>query len=387
MGIFFVVVGFILVILLIVAHEFGHFLVARRNGVVAEEFSIFFPPRIFKKRIKSKKGDWDFCIGTLPLGGYVKLKGEHDSDTKPGTFGAASTWAKVKIMAAGVIINLVIALVLLTILALVGMPKLLPNQFEIKSDTRVIKTEVLADFVEPNSPASRAGLAAQDRIIALGPAGHVEQLKQASDLAGLTEKYAGQKVELTYSRGGQTTTRLVTLRTNQAIKGKNEGHLGVAVIPQTFTLQRSTWSAPIVAVGFSAQITKDTFVALGHVFAGLGGIVGHGLSGNSKAFHASESEARNQFASPVGLYVILKSASVLGWQYLLEIIALISLTLAIINFLPIPAIDGRVWILLVSRALKRPLSAGREELINGIGMAVILGLGILLVISDIFKFF
>lgn len=387
MGILYVVVGFVLLIVLIVAHEFGHFWVARRNGVIAEEFGIFFPPRLFKKRIKSKNGDFDFCIGALPLGGYVKLLGEHDSDTKKGTFGAASTWAKTKIMAAGVIINLVIALVLLTVLALIGMPKLLPNQFTIKSDTKIVKSEVLADYVEPHSPAAAAGLKSTDRIIALGPVGHVETLKQASELLGLTKKYAGQKVELVYSHNNQTETKLVALRSDSQIKGTDEGHLGVAVVPQTFTLQRSTWSAPIVAVGFSAQITKDTFVALGHAFGGLAGYISGSVSGNHAASHQDLSQARNQFASPVGLYVILKSSSVLGYQYLLTVIALISLTLAIINFLPIPAVDGRVWILLASRAIKKPLSARREELINATGMAIILVLGILLIISDVFKFF
>ncbi len=387
MSIVFVVVGFLLVIVLIVAHEFGHFWVARRNGVVAEEFGIFFPPRLFKKRIRSKKGDFDFSINLLPLGGFVKLKGEHDSDTKPGTFGAASVWAKTKIMAAGVVINLAIALVLLTVVAWVGMPKLLQNQFTIKSDTKVVKSEVMADYVEPHSPASRAGLAATDRIIAIGPIGHVTTLQQSSQLLGLTQKYAGEEVKLVYARGNQTITKEVRLRSNQQIKGTNEGHLGVSVVPQTFTLRRSTWSAPIVAVGFSAQITKDTFVALGHAFGGLFGYIGSSVSGNHAASSQDLNQARSQFASPVGLYVILKSTSVLGYQYLLEIIALISLTLAVINFLPIPAVDGRVWILLISRLFKKPLSAKKEELVNGIGMAVILALGILLIISDIFKFF
>lgn len=385
MGTLFVIIGFVLVIILIVAHEFGHFWVARRNGVVAEEFSIFFPPKLFKKRIKSKKGDYDFVIGALPLGGYVKLKGEHDSDSKPGTFGAASLWAKTKIMGAGVFINLVIALVLLTIVALVGMPKLLPNQFTIASDTKIVKNEIMADYVEPNSPAAAAGLQSTDQILALGPVGSLTKLEQPDDLGKLTKQYAGQKVELAYEHDGQKITKPVELRSDQAVKGNNKGHLGVAVVPQAFTLRRSTWSAPIVAIGFSAQVTKATFVALGHAFAGLGGYITNLISGNHAASSHDLSQARDQFASPVGLYFILRSSGILGYQYLLLVIALISLTLAIINFLPIPAVDGRVWLLLISRALKKPLSARREELINAVGMGVILVLGVLLIISDIFK--
>lgn len=386
MGIVYVIVGFLLVIVLIIAHELGHFIVARRNGVVAEEFGIFFPPALFRKRIKSKKGDYDFTVNLLPLGGFVRLKGEHDSDTKPGTFGAAELWAKVKIMAAGIVVNIVIALVLMTALALIGLPKLLPNQFTVASDTKIVKNEVFINYVEPHSPAARAGLAAQDSVIALGPAGHVQKLQSYADLSKLTQKYAGRTVTLVYENHGQQVSKSVKLRSNQAIKGTDKGHLGAAVVPQDFVLRRSTWSAPIVAVGVSGQIVKATFVALGHAFSGLGGIVAGSVSGNQVARTHATSEARNQFASPVGLYYILKSASVIGWQYLLTVIALISLTLGIINFLPIPAVDGRVWILLIGHAIKRPLSAKKEELINSIGMVVILGLGVLLIISDIFKY-
>ncbi|HEY5442411.1 MAG TPA: site-2 protease family protein, partial [Candidatus Saccharimonadales bacterium] len=126
MSILLFIVGIVLFIGLVVTHEYGHFIVARRNGVEVEEFSIFFPPRLYKRKTKA---GWLFSIGSIPAGGYVKLKGEHDSDTEPGTFGAASLWVKTKIMAAGVIVNLGTALVLFTILALIGMPQLVPNQF------------------------------------------------------------------------------------------------------------------------------------------------------------------------------------------------------------------------------------------------------------------
>src|SRR5665213_1439765 len=114
MAILLFVVGIILFIGLVVVHEFGHFIMARRNGVEVEEFGIFFPPRLYKHKTKS---GWIFSINALPLGGFVKLKGEHDTDTAKASFGAASLLAKSEIMAAGVVMNLITALVLLTILA------------------------------------------------------------------------------------------------------------------------------------------------------------------------------------------------------------------------------------------------------------------------------
>ena len=140
MSILVLVVGVVLFIALIIVHELGHFLVARRSGVVAEEFGIFFPPRLYKR--KTKKG-WIFSINLLPLGGFVKLKGEHDDDSEPGSFGAASTWAKSKIMAAGVAMNLIAGLVLLMVLAWIGMPQLIPNQFDVSHASHISRQEVL----------------------------------------------------------------------------------------------------------------------------------------------------------------------------------------------------------------------------------------------------
>jgi len=154
MGIFWLIIGVILFIGLVVVHEFGHFIMARRNGVEVEEFGIFFPPRLFK--YKTKAG-WSFTINALPLGGFVKLKGEHDSDTEKGSFGAASLLAKSKIMIAGVAMNLITALLLLTFLAVIGLPKIVDNQFTVKSDTTLVANKVLIADIEKGSPAQKAG--------------------------------------------------------------------------------------------------------------------------------------------------------------------------------------------------------------------------------------
>lgn len=140
MGIFLLIVGLVLFIGLVVVHELGHFWAARRGGVEVEEFGIFFPPRLYKRRTKA---GYDFTINLLPLGGFVKLRGEHDSDRQQGSYGAARTRTKVKIMLAGVFMNLVAALALFTLLAWLGMPKLIDNQFTVASDTHVIKNQVL----------------------------------------------------------------------------------------------------------------------------------------------------------------------------------------------------------------------------------------------------
>jgi regulator of sigma E protease len=391
MSIFLLVLGLVLFIGLVVVHELGHFIVARRNGVEAEEFGIFFPPVLWRRRIKSKRGDYDFTINLLPLGGFVKLKGEHDADTEPGTFGAASVWAKTKIMAAGVAMNALTAFVLFTLVALVGMPKLVDNQFTVKSDTKVSKQQLFVGYVEPNSPASKAGLTAGDRLIQIENASHQVNVSSAEALPGVTKSFAGQKAEITYARSGDIKTVSTTLRSEAAVAASQKtdnpkGYLGIS--PSSYTMQRSTWSAPIVAVGDMVQFTALTFEGLGHALAGLGGIIAGGITGNTPARQHAQTEASSQVSGPVGIFFILKDGSLLGYEYVLFIIAVISLTLAIMNILPIPALDGgRLWLTLISRAFKRPLSQRTEEIVNASGFALLMLLIILITVVDVKRFF
>lgn len=402
MSVLVLIIGIILFISLVVVHEFGHFILAQRNGVGVEEFGIFFPPKIYRR--KTKKG-WIFSINALPLGGYVKLKGEHDSDTEKGSFGAASLWAKSKIMAAGVVMNLIVAILLLTILGFIGMPKLIPNQYAIKSDTKITSQKVLIGQVESGSPADKAGLKSQDVITGIQSADHFVSIKNATALPAITHQFAGQKVKIFYNRGGHsyasTTTLLsssvVAISQQAYIKAFNQtkldcatvnlpkGYLGIS--PTEYALQRSTWSAPVNAVGLSAQVTALTFQGLGHALGGLGSLIAGAVTGNSIARSNGQCSATSQVAGPVGIFVILKDGSQLGFPFMLFIIAIISLTLAIMNILPIPALDGgRLWITLIAHGLKKPLTARREEIINATGFFILISLVILITIVDVHRY-
>ena len=390
MSVALLVIGLILFIGLVVIHEFGHFWVARRNGVEAEEFGIFFPPALYRKRIKSKKGDYDFTLNLLPLGGFVKLKGEHDSDTEKGSFGAAKTWPKTKIMAAGVFMNFIAAFVLFTVVALAGMPKLVDNQFTVKSDTKIVNSQLFAGYVEPKSPAAEAGLKSGDKLVSIQNSDRVYELNGASDFPSVTKNLAGQKVTIHYIRQGQSHSTTAKLRTQPVVEAsldtsEPKGYLGV--VPSTYSMQRSTWSAPIVAGGVMVQFTGLTFQGLGKALAGLGGIVAGGITGNNQARHNAQTEASNQVSGPVGIFFIMKDGSLLGWEYVLFIVAIISLTLAIMNILPIPALDGgRLWLMLGSRAVNKPISPKTEEAINATGFAVLIGLILLITFVDVKRF-
>jgi regulator of sigma E protease len=365
------ILGLFLFVMLVVVHEFGHFIAARRSGVGIEEFGIFFPPKLWSR--KTKKG-WIFSINLLPLGGFVRLKGEHDADKRPGSFGAASLKGKVKIMLAGVGMNLVAAFVLLTILGWIGLPQLVNNQYSIKSNVHTTKNETLVGTVENNSPASSAGLEPADVLISItSDTGRIIKITSANNLPSITKSLAGQRIQLQFTHNKHLETKSLVLRTNTVVIASDKtsnpkGYLGIS--PSQYTEQRYTWSAPVVAFGVMVQFTGLTF---------------HGLwTAISSLFVGNTTKAAAQVTGPVGIFEILKSGTLLGYRFILMIIAVISLSLAIMNVLPIPALDGgKLFVTLISRAINKQISEKAENIIYGTGFAILFALIILITIVDV----
>ncbi len=390
MAILLLIIGCILFVGLVVIHELGHFLAARRNGVDVEEFGIGFPPVAYKR--KTKKG-FIFSLNWLPLGGFVRLKGEHDSDTEPGTFGAATLWVKTKIMAAGVLMNLFAALVLLMILAWVGMPRLIDNQFTVASDTKVVKQEVLLGLLQADSPAAKAGLEARDKIVTIATAdgSASRSIAHAADLPVVTKELAGKQVIISYERdgvSGQASTKLLSdAEVIASLKTSSpKGYLGIT--PVEYSLQRSTWSAPIVAVGVAKQFTVLTFKGLGSALQGVGSAIAGLATGNKDARQAGQQEASSQVSGPVGIFVILKQGSLLGFELMLMIVALISLSLAIMNVLPIPALDGgKLFVTYVARLFRKRVPDAVENWVYGGSFIFLLLLIALITVVDVRRYF
>ena len=268
--------------------------------------------------------------------------------------------------------NLVVAFVLLTLVALLGMPKLIDNQFTVASDTNVTNHQLFVAFVEPGSAAEKAGLQLRDELTAVNGT----ELKSAEDFPNHTESLAGEVINITYMRDGVEDSTTATLRTTDEVEASKKtddpkGYLGV--VPTEYVVQRSTWSAPIVAAGLIKQFTTETFKGLGGALANL--------------FRGEGGKASEQVAGPVGIFVILRDGSQLGYQFVLLIIAIISLTLAIMNVLPIPALDGgRLFVTLLYRAAKRPLTKKAEDLIHGTGFALLMLLFVVITVVDVRRF-
>ena len=372
-----IITGILILVVLIVLHELGHAIVAKRNGVVVEEFGIGFPPKAWGKKLKNGVL---FTLNWLPLGGFVKLQGENDSARKKGDFGAATFWQKTKILFAGVAVNWLTAVVLFSILALIGLPKIIPNQFSVPADTNTISTPVEIGTVSDDYPAAAAGLKPGDKILSVAG----QPVETTTQLIETTVANRGETVPVVYEREGKEATAQVALRdADSAVFG--------ATLGQRESIQ-ATWSAPIVGVVTSAQFTWVTLQGLGQLVGDFFG----GLFGQLNPNEASRAAASEQLgragasvAGPLGILgVIFPAASEAGPAQVLFLAAIISLTLAVMNMLPIPALDGGRWfVMAVFRLFKKPLTKDREETIHGIGFMALMGLIILVTISDVTKFF
>jgi regulator of sigma E protease len=372
------VTGLVILVFLVVVHELGHAFVARRNGVVVEEFGIGFPPKAWSRKLKN---GIEFSLNWLPLGGFVKLQGEHDAASGKGDYGAATFWQKTKILLAGVFINWLTAALLLTILALTGLPKVIPQQFTIEGDTTTVSQLVKLSTIGGGSPAEKAGLKQGDEIVRFAG----QPVASSESLIALTSQNKGKTVEVIYSRDGSEQQTNVRLNPNN---DNGKGYLGVASSQLVAT--KSTWSAPIVGVAVTGQLTYETLKGLGQLVGNLFTGIASQLSGDAKTREQGGKElsaAGDSVAGPIGILgVIFPAAQQAGLTQLVLLTAIISLTLAVMNVLPIPALDGGRWFTMaLFRLLRKKLTREREETIQTVGFLTLMALVVVVTFADVGK--
>ena len=415
------VVGLFSLMLLVIVHELGHAWAAMRSGVKVEEFAIGFPPRA--KILGKYKGILITLNWLLPLGGFCKMKGDDDFAGVKGkelearknksrdsdSFEGSSFWSKTKILFAGVVINFVVACVIMTVLAWIGMPKIMDSQFTMPGDTKTELSPVMIVGVVEGSPAEKIGL--RDGFIIKSING--EEIVKSSEVSKLTEKYKGQTVEISfifpkgeiqpaggiacdidgegcndqvYTEPEEEDIQVMKHVQLNADRGST-GYLGV-MTGQSEKF-RATWSAPIVGIINSAQFVWETIAGvggmIGNLFGGLWGLI----TGGGEAAQQQISSVGESVAGPVGILgVIFPAVVAAGFTELLFLVGVISLTLTVMNILPIPGLDGGRWYLIAGfKLFKKKLTKEREETIVSIGMLVLFGLVIAITVSDIWKLF
>ena len=423
-----IVVGLLVLTFLITAHEFGHFLMARRSGVRVKEFGIGFPPRAIawvrsKPEEGKKKGKWHkiakknwkneqnsliFSLNWLPIGGFCAMDGESDDETRPGTFGSVNFWKKTKILFGGVMMNWLVAFLILTILCWAGLPEMFDHQFTIKSDEHLsTDAKVLVGEVKENSPAERAGFKEGDSFVSVeAPDGESRTILTSTDVIDFNKAHAGETVVYTVEDADNAcppcqknaiceTCPPSEYRTLQVVlnpQDNTDGYLLGVTMSSPMVNRKYTWSAPIVAAGLTVQTTGETFKGLGKLVVDL-------VTGAARQVSSDESvrkegqeqleDAGNSVSGIVGIignyFPNILSA---GLNYILLFTAVISISLACMNVLPIPALDGGRWLMIfIARLRHKRLSKEREQAILSKAVIFLLILMIVITILDIIKLF
>ncbi len=337
---------FVVLSVLVLVHEFGHFIVARRSGIVVEEFGLGYPPRLVTL---FERDGVSYTLNAIPFGGFVRMRGE-DGAEGPGSFVSQSKRVRAAVLLAGPAMNLLLAFVLFTASFLLGRPMPAPG--------------ALVTDVAPGSPAAEAGMQPGDLIVEV----EGEPIETPADLVRSTRTRLGQPVTLTIRRDGEVLTIKLTPRVRPP---EGEGPIGVAI--------RSP--SEIRRLPLGPSLVNGLYMT-GMFIAGT-------LSLPVMLLRGAVSTEMARPIGPVGIAQLAGGAVEVSvatglWFPILQLMAILSAALAVTNLLPLPALDGGRLLFVVIEAVRgRRVDPEKEGLVHLIGMALLFTLMILITYQDI----
>ena len=323
--------------LLIIAHEFGHFLAAKKVGAVVEEFSIGFPPRVFRKKIK----ETIYSIGLILFGGFVKLRGEDDPND-PSGFLSLPAKKKLIVVLAGVIFNIFLAYFLLVLSLSFGYP--LPTE-----------KIFVSGFLSKNSPAAQK-FKIGDEILGIRFEGQEYKFKDLNELSKFLKNNQGKEVEYIISRQGEVLT--------QKIK------IPAGIYLANFTLKKEKFPQNfLLAFAKTYENFKKIIIGFYQVILSL----------------FTKEKVSLEIVGPIGIYNLFDNFKSFGWGYLFYFVAVLSLNLAFINLLPFPALDGGRALFILFEIFGKKLDHRKEEIIHKAGFVFLFALIIIISLKDIYR--
>ncbi|MEK7520229.1 MAG: site-2 protease family protein [Patescibacteria group bacterium] len=347
---------------IILVHEWGHFVTARRAGIKVEEFGMGFPPKAYSW----VRNGVVYSLNWLPIGGFVKIYGE-DGDAKddPMSFGAKSIPTRIVVILAGVTMNFILAAVLLAFGFWYGIPSAVSDDTA-KYPMRNVSVSITQ--IAPGSPAESAGLKIGDAIRAFTADGARVETTEVVAVQEYIQAHKGTAITMIVARGEEMLEIPVTPRMETPA---GEGAVGVA-LQKTAIVSYPWYLAPFKGI--------EAMVSLAWLFLStFASIVWH-LITNGKLIA--------DIAGPVGIGALTYQVTQLGFSYIIQLAAILSINIGIINALPFPALDGgRAAFLLVEAVKGSPLSKVFEYRANMIGFALLMILMVLITVRDIFKLF
>jgi regulator of sigma E protease len=351
-----------ILVFLIVVHEFGHFIMAKIFKVRVDEFGIGYPPRAF---LFGKIGETEYTFNWIPFGGFVRLYGEEHTHGK-GSLTDTARWKQALILVAGVTANAIIAYILFAIAFTQGVPRIVDAPIPGE------EAHLLVSDVVSGSPAEAGGLLSGDEIVRVkSSGGETPEVLSPQGVTDFVRARGGENLLVTYLRAG-TTTEVAMHPANAIVPGEAErAALGIGLVTV------SNEPLPFLESLYAAAIT--TMNAFWYVLNSLWTIIWGALQGAPNL---------SQVVGPVGLVSVIGDATHSGVGYVLELAAFISVNLAIVNLIPIPALDGgRLAVIGVEAITRRKASHFVIQLINTLGIGLIILLMIVVTYNDILRLF
>jgi len=353
---------------LILVHEWGHYITAKKTGMQVDEFGIGFPPKLFGKKI----GETEYTLNALPIGGFVRIVGENAEDIAAGEKGSVNPrsfvrkpkWAQAVVLVAGVVMNVLFAWLLYVVIFMVGTTTAVVDEANAPADSQLQITRVT-----PNSPVDEAGVPVGAFVVALTSDARKVTNLTVKQFQTFIAEHGNEPLSLTYYHNQATTTVSVTPRAGLVETEPNRSLIGVSLALVTFEKH------DFLAALKKASVT--TYETLGFVIVGLGSFL------YDAVLYKADFE---QVAGPVGIAGLVGEAAAGGFTSLLHFTAIISLNLAVINLLPVPALDGgRLVMVGIEAIIRRPINPVWVARLNAVGFILLILLMVAVTVGDVWR--
>lgn len=353
------ILSFVIILsVLILVHEIGHFLLARLFKIKIEEFGLGYPPKIFGKKI----GETIYSLNLLPFGGFVRMMGEDsieqvkDKRQINRAFYKQKKRVRIIVLMAGVVMNFLLGIVLFAaIYTHIGIPEQVDY--------------LLVTAITKDSPADKAGIKAEDKIIGIEGWQKPERTELVNSFVEFINQHQGEEIKI-YLQANRE------VRVKPRVKAETpegEGSLGVGITNMDLVMY-PVWQRPfrgmVVGVKEATGWGKEIVLSLGKTL-----------------WELAKGKVPKDVAGPVGIYEISKGVVQEGWLAIFQFVAILSINLSILNLLPLPALDGgRLFFVGIETIRRKRIKPETEQLIHMIGIVLLLGLMALITINDVRRF-
>ena len=350
-------IAFFSLIALMIIHEFGHFIIAKKFGVKVEEFGIGYPPRIYGKKF----GDTIYSVNLIPLGAFVRIYGEEGGVDDYRSFANLAIWKRILIVLGGVLAFWAASIIIFSVVFGIGATVPVGDQDIAGFSNPQVK--VLS--VVPGTPGAEAGLKQGDVVTGLSSQEDTIAVDKITDFQEFTQQHKGEPVIISLERNGEKNAVIVTPRVDHP---ENQGPVGVALERTATLIEKAPWyQAPIKGLMYTGQVTWQAVVGIYTVFANM--FTGKGVPAGA------------ELAGPVGITIFLARAADYGPGFFLYFIGSISVFIALFNLFPIPALDGGKFVfLLIEKFRGRPVSVKVEQTLSIICFIILITLSIFVTI-------